>query len=178
MGGTKIPSFSAVHVRGVDHVEVDYLSSQLIHQGEWEFNPKVFSLLCRCLGMPEMDLFAHSGKRFFSLARERGSEGVDTFGPGLEFPPGLCLSPLSLILIVVQKLSVHWQTDFSRSLVAQEDLVPTLGNWSACPPELLPERQDLLLLQDPVCHPNPGFFKLTAWLLKGRACGRGGVQRE
>lgn len=106
----------------------------------------------------------------FQRERIRGGRRI---GPGLGFPPGLCLSPLGSDSQDNKQIEpIRGQADSGHPLAAQEDL----DNWSVSPPQRLPERQDLLL-QGPVCHPNPSFFKLTAWLLKGRAYTKGGVLR-
>ena len=178
----RVPSLLAVHIRGSLNLEADFLSRQPILQGEWELCPETFSWSCQQLGHPEIDLFARKGNRkvnkFFSLSREQGSQGVDALAQLWNFQLAYAFPPLNLIPRVLQKLNV---SDTNLILITpwwpKRAWFPTLKHWSLASPLPIPLRADLLR-QGPISHPNPEFFSLTAWLLRGGTCSRGDARRR
>lgn len=125
----RIPPISVVHIRGTLNTHADFLSRQPIHQGEWERNSEVFSLVSQHFGRTEIDLFAcrknRKVQKFFSLAREQGSKGVDAlaqswrFGLAYTFPP-LVLIPPGFTEVVSDMLL----SDSNCTLVTKEGMVP------------------------------------------------------
>lgn len=100
---------SLVHVKETYNTEAAHLSRQPIRQGEWELNSEVFLLVSQHFGRPKIDRFAcrKNGKvrRFFSLARERGFQRVDSLAQRWEFGLAYAFFSQGTHPRVLQKLS-------------------------------------------------------------------------
>ena len=51
-----VPALSAIYILGVENWQTDYLSRQMLDQGELSLHPDVFQLLCPRWGTPDVDL--------------------------------------------------------------------------------------------------------------------------
>lgn len=74
-----LESIRAEHVRGLDNIQVDWLSRETISLGEWALHIDVFSLLTEHFGVLDVDLFAtHRNRkvpRFFCRVPPSGGRG-------------------------------------------------------------------------------------------------------
>lgn len=72
---------SAAHIPGIHNVIADKASRQFIDSAEWMLDPKIFDLLCREFGVPDIDLFATSMNkqldRYVSWKPDPYSENID-----------------------------------------------------------------------------------------------------
>ncbi|XP_069613359.1 uncharacterized protein [Ranitomeya imitator] len=56
-------SLTALHIKGSINTKADYLSRNMLRQGEWSLNPAIFSQIIQLWGCPEIDLFANRGNK-------------------------------------------------------------------------------------------------------------------
>lgn len=167
----RLLSIKAEHLPGIANTEADWLSRRSLDDGEWSLHPRVFNLITRVLGRPEVDLFASPDKAqvpvFLSQTPNPQVLGVNTlFYP---WPPVLLYAfpPFPLIQAVFQQ--VRW---FNAKLILVvlnwpcRPWYPAIVNMSVGAPLRLPITPDLLR-QGTLLHPNPDMFWLTAWLLNG-----------
>ncbi|CAJ0923579.1 unnamed protein product [Ranitomeya imitator] len=56
-------SLTALHIRGVENLEADFLSCHTLRQGEWTLNPRIFRKIVDIWGLPQIDLFATRNNR-------------------------------------------------------------------------------------------------------------------
>jgi hypothetical protein len=172
----------AVYIPGVENVHADSLSREKdlvegplgyrVDQREWSLEPEVLSSVFVRLGEPQIDLFASRSnaklRLFCALHADQGEMVVDGLSftwrnvYGYAFPPPVLIARVldklirdqaSLILIAPAWPDRPWYSTLLHCLVEV--------------PLRLPARQDLLS-QLGQYHPDPGFFKLTAWKVSGR----------
>ncbi|CAJ0917035.1 unnamed protein product, partial [Ranitomeya imitator] len=79
-------SVTAVHLRGLDNTQADFLSRKDVHPGEWSLDQAVFQSLTEKWGTPEVDLFANRQN-----AKRQGTGNRCLFTP-VEIQPCICLS--------------------------------------------------------------------------------------
>ncbi|XP_058049297.1 uncharacterized protein LOC131203279 [Ahaetulla prasina] len=164
-------SIRASHISGVANTQADWLSRVSVDQGEWRLNPDMFLEITLRFGNPLVDLFATRDNRqldwFFSRYPVQGAEGIDALRS--PWPPGLLYAfpPIPTIPKVIRKmlreqaelilLAPHWpRRPWFADLVAL----------SVVPPWKLPQTK-ISLSQGQLTHPDPQWFKLTAWRLSG-----------
>lgn len=165
-----IPALCAMYIPGVDNWQMDYLSRQVLNQGEWSLHSDGFHLLCRWWGTPDVDLLVsqlnRKVPRFVARSRDPLADATDALVAPLRhyrlvyaFPP-LKILPWLLhrteaegLLVALDWSHQSWYSDLAGLVVD----VP----WR------LPRREDLLS-QGPVFHPALQSLGLTAWLLRAR----------
>ena len=71
------------HIPGVENVVADYKSRHFSDNVEWKLNPKLFSRMCNCFGIPHVDLFAsrlnNQVEHYVSWTPDPGAMAVDAF---------------------------------------------------------------------------------------------------
>ncbi|CAJ0958648.1 unnamed protein product [Ranitomeya imitator] len=84
----------ALHIKGKENVAADFLSRNVLKQGEWSLNEDIFNLVVRRWGQPVVDLFATRNNRkvklFCSLNPRENPLAVDAFLIKMGFSTGLC----------------------------------------------------------------------------------------
>ncbi|CAN2391224.1 hypothetical protein PRIEUP_LOCUS1263 [Pristimantis euphronides] len=166
-----VQSISAIHLRGSETQEADFLSRNKIDPGEWSLKQQVFNSLVDRWGKPEVDLFA-TGKNtkvetFFSLNPLVGPRRVDALSQPWNMELGYAFPPIPLIPAVLKKI----QREPTRLILVvpfwpKRSWFPMLGRLALEDPVMLPLEEDLLN-QGPLIHTNPEGLKLSAWILSG-----------
>ncbi|XP_069609161.1 uncharacterized protein [Ranitomeya imitator] len=86
-------SLTALHIKGKEKVAADFLSRNVLKQGEWSLNEDIFNLVVRRWGQPVVDLFATRNRKvklFCSLNPRENPLAVDAFLIKWVFSTGLC----------------------------------------------------------------------------------------
>ncbi|KAG8583453.1 hypothetical protein GDO81_008420 [Engystomops pustulosus] len=168
---THFLSLSAVHLKGTENIEADFLSRVTLDPHEWSLNPQTFREICHIWGTPTLDLFAthlnNKSPKYFSLDHRGSPTGLDAFshtwGSGLVY----AFPPIPLIPKILQKLRTE---RVLLILIApywpKRSWFPVIQELAIDNPVHLPYRQDLLL-QGPLYHQDVRHLKLTAWILRG-----------
>ncbi|XP_070613470.1 uncharacterized protein [Erythrolamprus reginae] len=168
-----LASIRAEHISGIENTQADWLSRTTIDPGEWTLNPEAFQLIVQRYGVPVADLFAtqHNRQlpRFFSRFPTPEAEQVNALlSP---WPKGLLYAfpPVCLLHRVVAKI-ISEEADIL--LVApywpRRPWFANLMGLSILPPWRIP-LQRLVLTQGSIVHPDPQWWKLAVWRLKGTA---------
>lgn len=151
-----IRSIRAEHVKGVDNVQVDWLSRKTMDPGEWALKRELFQCIAARFGHLSVDLFAptlnHQVPKFYT--RYHHLQVTSQWPPGLLY----AFPPIPLLPKVVRKLKGHRA---SIILVAPDWLrqpwFSTLQQLSQAKPLRLSFSPDMLT-QGPVWHPHPDFI--------------------
>ncbi|CAJ0934888.1 unnamed protein product [Ranitomeya imitator] len=101
-------SVTAVHLRGLDNTQADFLSRKDVHPGEWSLNQAVFQSLAEKWGTPEVDLFANRQnakvETFFSLHYKDKAQGIDAFSHQWKFNLAYAFPPIPMLAKTLQKI--------------------------------------------------------------------------
>jgi hypothetical protein len=181
----------AVYIPGVENVHADSLSRERdltegplgyrVDQREWSLEPEVLQAVFVRLGEPQIDLFASRSnaklRLFCALHANQGEMVVDGLSFSWRNVFGYAFPPPVLIPRVLDKL-IRDQATLVLIAPAWPDRpwYSTLLHCLVEVPLRLPARQDLLS-QLGQYHPDPEFFKLTAWKLSGRTSETRAFQR-
>ncbi|XP_071971333.1 uncharacterized protein [Engystomops pustulosus] len=165
-------SLTAVHLKGSENKEADFLSRYTLDPHEWCLNKEVFSHLTQKWGIPQIDLFAtrenKKADHYFSLQKNTPDYLLDAFCHSWHSRLAYAFPPLPLISRTVQKIR---QEDLKIILIVpfwpKRSWFPALKNLALEEPIILPQRKDLLY-QGSVHHPNPESLHLSAWILRNR----------
>ncbi|XP_073405955.1 uncharacterized protein [Dendrobates tinctorius] len=164
-------SLTALHIKGKENITADFLSRNLLRQGEWSLKTSIFDLIVQKWGQPERDLFATMENRkvrqFCSLNPRENPLAVDAFLIKWDFRLAYAFPPLSLLPLVLRKI----RRDRARVIVIfpfwpRRAWFSSLRTMSVSEPWVLPDIPDLLS-QGPVFHPQVAGLHLTAWSLSG-----------
>ncbi|CAJ0955120.1 unnamed protein product [Ranitomeya imitator] len=79
-------SLTALHIKGKENVAADFLSRNVLKQGEWSLNEDIFNLVVRRWGQPVVDLFATRNNRKGESPGGRRVSHKMGFSTGLCFP--------------------------------------------------------------------------------------------
>ncbi|CAJ0964540.1 unnamed protein product [Ranitomeya imitator] len=101
-------SLTALHIKGSINTKADYLSRNMLRQGEWSLNPAIFSQIIQLWGCPEIDLFANRENKklhqFCSLNPKDNPYAVDALLISWHFRLAYAFPPLNLISLVLRKI--------------------------------------------------------------------------
>lgn len=165
-----VVSVTAVHLKGSENIEADYLSRKTLDPGEWSLCQEIFLKICKKWGTPQVDLFASKQNVkvdcFCSLNPRDHPWAMDTFSIKWMGDLAYAFPALALIPKVLQKIS--------RDPVTVILVVPYWPNriWFSILKELAMEDpweipyQANLLSQGPIIHKNPSLFRFSAWILR------------
>ncbi|CAJ0938537.1 unnamed protein product [Ranitomeya imitator] len=165
-------SLTALHIKGKENVAADFLSRNMLRQGEWSLNEDIFNLIVCRWGQPVVDLFATRNNRkvklFCSLNPRENPLAVDAFLIKWDFPLAYAFPPLNLIPLVVRKI----REDRAKVILIapfwpRRTWFAWLKTMSVSVPWVLPEILNLLS-QGPISHPQVAALHLTAWGLNGK----------
>ncbi|XP_077148150.1 uncharacterized protein LOC143808879 [Ranitomeya variabilis] len=164
-------SLSALHVRGVDNPKADFLSRHTLRQGEWVLSRRIFLMIVKKWGTPEIDLFStrrnRQVKRFASLFRSDNPDIFDALQVPWTFQKAYAFPPLILLPTVIRKIREDRAHVILIALFwPKRPWFSWLRAMSISDPWILPEDQDLLF-QGPFNHPQVKGLRLTAWHLRG-----------
>ena len=99
---------SIAHIPGVLNVVADFKSRNFQDNIEWELKPKLFDLVCRVFGTPEVDLFAsrlnNKLGKYVSWGPDPGAWRVDAFSFEWTNAFFYLFPPFSVVGRVLQKL--------------------------------------------------------------------------
>lgn len=115
------------HVRGLDNVQVDWLSRSRVDPGEWSLRTEIFNEIVQRFGKPVVDLFAsHLNcqiQRFFSQYIHPRAEAMDALTS--PWPLGLLYAfpPIPLIPRLLWKIGSAPVGDSGSSVVAPQTVV-------------------------------------------------------
>ncbi|CAJ0966409.1 unnamed protein product [Ranitomeya imitator] len=149
-------SLSALHIRGIENTQADFLSRRGLRQGEWSLNPQIFQQIVQSCGSPEIDLFANSHnkkvRKFCSLNPREHPFAVDALLIPWKFSLAYAFPPIVMIPAVIRKI----REDQARIILKapfwpRRPWFSLLRQMSVTDPWILPEIPDLLT-QGPVTH--------------------------
>ncbi|XP_071995315.1 uncharacterized protein [Engystomops pustulosus] len=147
---TYLLSLSAIHLKGTENIEADFLSRVKLDLHEWLLNLETFREICYIWGTPTLDLFAthlnNKSSKYFSLDPRGSPTGLDAFshswGSGLVY----AFPPITLIPRILQRLRTE---QVLMVLIApywpKRSWFPVIQELAIANPVHLPYRQDLLL---------------------------------
>eukprot|EP00079_Xenopus_tropicalis_P039255 XP_017953026.1 PREDICTED: uncharacterized protein LOC108648890 [Xenopus tropicalis] len=169
-----LAGLTALHVPGVQNIQADFLSRNMLDPNEWSLNPAAFRLIAQKFGNPEIDLMAssqnHKCQKFFSRSPCRDSVGVDALLHSWSGMFAYVFPPFRMIWRVLKKI------DQEKALVIavvphwpRRPWYPLLRQLTVGTPLRLPPWQNLLA-QGPVFCEEVDHLSLMAWKLKGRGC--------
>lgn len=169
-------SISAVHIKGMENTQADFLSRHSLLASEWALNKDVFREITRIWGIPDVDLFATKANRqvqnFCSLDPMGNPWAVDALSVGWQWDLAYAFPPIPLVPRVLAKI----REEGARVIMVapfwpKRSWFSLLWSMSVTEPWVLPDRGDLLV-QGPLAHPQEKGLHLTAWALKG-SCSNG-----
>ncbi|XP_073412144.1 uncharacterized protein [Dendrobates tinctorius] len=164
-------SLSALHIRGEDNQEADFLSRHTLRQGEWCLNRQIFQNIVALWGHPQVDLFAtrenRQTKTFASLSPADHPDILDALQASWKFKLAYAFPPLILLPQVIRKI----REEKARVILIapfwpKRPWFSWLRIMSVKDPWVLPSNPNLLS-QGPFFHPQVDNLHLTAWNLKG-----------
>lgn len=168
-------SIRAAHIAGSRNVLADGLSRGRLksRMAEWSLHPKVVDLIWNKYYRPNIDLFAsarnHKLPTYCAWTRDEGAWTMDSLSMSWEGLVAYAFPPFILIPRVLDQVT---RFNCRVLLVAPwwprrpwfSKLLELLADF----PALLPQRQDLLLLEDVQSfHQSPEFLKLAVWPISG-----------
>ncbi|XP_073446125.1 uncharacterized protein [Dendrobates tinctorius] len=165
-------SLSALHIRGRDNSEADFLSRHTLRQGEWCLSQQIFTRIVSLWGLPEIDLFAtrenRQLRRFASLKIADNPEILDALQVPWRFKLAYAFPPIILLPQVIRKI----RTEEARIILIapfwpRRPWFSCLQAMSVTDPWVLPSTPKLLS-QGPFFHPQVDNLHLMAWNLKGK----------
>ncbi|XP_073439322.1 uncharacterized protein [Dendrobates tinctorius] len=164
-------SLSALHIRGENNQEADFLSRHTLRQGEWCLSCQIFQDIVALWGHPQVDLFAtrenRQTKTFASLSPADHPDILDALQASWKFKLAYAFPPLVLLPQVIRKI----REDKARVILIapfwpKRPWFSWLRIMSVTDPWVLPSNSNLLS-QGPFFHPQVDNLNLTAWNLKG-----------
>ncbi|XP_073401619.1 MOB kinase activator 3A isoform X1 [Dendrobates tinctorius] len=164
-------SLSALHIRGENNQEADFLSRHTLRQGEWCLSRQIFQDIVALWGHPQVDLFAtrenRQTKTFASLSPADHPDILDALQASWKFKLAYAFPPLILLPQVIRKI----REDKARVILIapfwpKRPWFSWLRIMSVTDPWVLPSNPNLLS-QGPFFHPQVDNLHLTAWNLKG-----------
>ncbi|XP_069588445.1 uncharacterized protein [Ranitomeya imitator] len=167
-----LTSLTALHIRGENNQQADFLSRHTLKQGEWCLNQQIFRDIVSLWGQPQIDLFAtrrnKKVRKFASLSLADHPDILDALQAPWQFSLAYAFPPIILLPQVIRKI----RTEGARVILIapfwpKRPWFSWLQTMSISDPWVLPSTPSLLF-QGPFFHPQVDSLHLTAWNLRGR----------
>ncbi|XP_069586294.1 uncharacterized protein [Ranitomeya imitator] len=167
-----LTSLTALHIRGENNQQADFLSRHTLKQGEWCLNQQIFQDIVSLWGRPQVDLFAtrknKKVRKFASLSLADHPDILDALQAPWQFSLAYAFPPIILLPQVIRKI----RTEGARVILIapfwpKRPWFSWLQTMSVSDPWVLPSTPNLLF-QGPFFHPQVDSLHLTAWNLRGR----------
>ncbi|XP_069593228.1 uncharacterized protein [Ranitomeya imitator] len=167
-----LTSLTALHIRGENNQQADFLSRHTLKQGEWCLNQQIFQDIVSLWGQPQVDLFAtrrsKKVRKFASLSLADHPDILDALQAPWQFSLAYAFPPIILLPQVIHKI----RTEGARVILIapfwpKRPWFSWLQTMSVSDPWVLPSTPNLLF-QGPFFHPQVDSLHLTAWNLRGR----------
>ncbi|XP_069596916.1 uncharacterized protein [Ranitomeya imitator] len=167
-----LTSLTALHIRGENNQQADFLSRHTLKQGDWCLNQQIFRDIVSLWGQPQVDLFAtrrnKKVRKFASLSLADHPDILDALQAPWQFSLAYAFPPIILLPQVIRKI----RTEGARVILIapfwpKRPWFSWLQTMSVSDPWVLPSTPNLLF-QGPFFHPQVDSLHLTAWNLRGR----------
>ncbi|XP_077148448.1 uncharacterized protein LOC143809200 [Ranitomeya variabilis] len=164
-------SLTALHIKGENNQQADFLSRHTLRQAEWCLNHHVFQEIVYLWGHPQIDLFTtrknKQVRKFASLSLEDHPDILNALQAPWQFSLAYSFPPIVLLPKVIRKIREGARIILMAPFWPKRPWFSWLQTMSVSDPWVLPSIANLLF-QGPFFHPQVDSLHLTAWNLKGK----------